>query len=226
MPSHFSHLFQPIRIGKKEAPNRVMRLATSTNSGKGGLATAATTAIYRPPARGGTGLVVTESMRVHPSNLGRNANALLMFRKEIIPSIAQLANAVHEEGSLVFVQLNHGGRQFHGAQAPNIWAPSAIACPHSGAIPHEMSKREIREMVEGFAKTARNVQEAGCDGIEIHGAQGHLIQEFISAFSNQRTDEYGGSLENRLRLSREIISAIRDATHPDFIVGYRMGVEE
>jgi hypothetical protein len=89
-----------------------------------------------------------------------------------------------------------------------------------------MTKGEIREMVEGFAKTARNVQEAGCDGIEIHGAQGHLIQEFISAFSNQRTDEYGGSLENRLRLSREIISAIRDATSPDFIVGYRMGVEE
>ena len=226
MATPFPHLFQPIRIGSKQSRNRVMRLATSTNSGKAGLATEVTTAIYRRLARGGTGLIVSESMRVHPSNLGRNSNALLMYRKEVIPSIAQLANAAHEEGSLFVIQLNHGGRQFHGAQAPNIWAPSAIACPHSGAIPHQMTKSEIRELVQGFAKAARNAQEAGCDGIEVHGAQGHLIQEFVSAFSNQRDDEYGGSLENRLRFSREIISAVREATNPEFIVGYRMGVEE
>ncbi len=203
-----------------------MRLATGTASGKGGVATDATVAIYRRLARGGSGLIVTESTRVHPSNAGHTAAALVTFRREIIPSFAQLAHAVHEEGALLVVQLNHGGRQFHGATAGNLWAPSAIACPHSGAIPHAMSKREIAEVVAGFVMAARNAREAGCDGVEIHGGQGHLIQQYVSAFSNQRSDEYGGSLENRLRFSREIISAVRDATGPDFIVGYRMGVEE
>jgi len=226
MTNSFPHLFSPIRIGAKQSRNRVMRLATSTNSGKGGLATDVTYAIYRRLARGGTGFVVTESMRVHPSNTGRNANAMLMYEREIIPSIAKLAQAVHDEGSLMVVQLNHGGRQFHGNSAANLWAPSPIACPHSGAIPHAMTRDEIAEVVAGFVKASLHAQEAGCDGVEIHGAQGHLIQEFVSAFSNQRTDEYGGSLENRLRFSREIISSVRDKVRPDFIVGYRMGVEE
>ena len=226
MSPYFPHLFQPIRIGTRQSPNRVMRLATSTNTGKNGVATDETVAIYRRLARGGSGVVVSESMRVHPSNLGRNSNALLCYRKEMIPSLADVAQAVQAEGSLFIVQLNHGGRQHHGAASPSLWAPSAIACPHSGGIPHEMTKTEIAELVAGFALAASHAEQAGCDGIEIHGAQGHLIQEFVSAFSNQRHDEYGGSLENRLRLVREIAFAVRARVGADFIVGYRMGVEE
>ena len=226
MSPHFPHLFQPIRIGTREAPNRVMRLATTTNTGKNGIATDHTVAVYRRIARGGSGIVVTESTRVHPSNTGRNDNAMLFYRKDIVPSIAQVAQAVQAEGALFIVQLNHGGRQHHGSNTPTLWGPSAIACPHSGGIPHQMTKSEIAEVVAGFALAASHAKQAGCDGIEIHGAQGHLIQEFVSAFSNRRDDEYGGSLENRLRFTREIIAAVRDRVGPDFIVGYRMGVEE
>jgi NADPH-dependent 2,4-dienoyl-CoA reductase/sulfur reductase-like enzyme len=89
-----------------------------------------------------------------------------------------------------------------------------------------MTGAEVRDVIAGFVTSAIHARSAGLDGVEVHGAQGHLIQEFVSPFSNQRTDEYGGSLENRLRFTRDTLRGIRDACGPDFIVGYRMGIEE
>lgn len=221
----FPHLFTPIRIGPRLCRNRICRLATSTNSGANGLATDLTVAMHRRVAAGGAGLIVSESMRVHSSNRGRSFSFVL-YRPEVIPSLRRVADAVHEEGALFIAQLNHGGRQHHGNEHPTLWAPSAVACPHSGGIPHAMDRTEIREVVEGFATAAANAREAGCAGIEIHGAQGHLIQEFLSPMSNRRSDDYGGSLINRVRFASEILSAVRDRVGPDFIVGYRMGIEE
>ena len=225
MSSPFPRLFEPVRIGSRQARNRIMRLATTTNTGENGAATERTVALYRRIARGGAGVVVTESMRVHPSNAGRQ-HAMLLYRKEIVPGLQRVAEAVRAEGALFLVQLNHGGRQHHGNEIPTLWAPSAIACPHSGGVPHEMTKAEIADVVQGFATAALHARQAGCDGVEIHGAQGHLIQEFVSPFSNRRQDDYGGDLENRLRFAREIIAAVREKVGRDFIVGYRMGVEE
>ncbi|MBI2227304.1 MAG: FAD-dependent oxidoreductase, partial [Betaproteobacteria bacterium] len=148
------------------------------------------------------------------------------YRKEIVPGLQTLAEAVHAEGALLIAQLNHGGRQHHASEIPTLWAPSAIACPHSGGVPHAMTRAEIAEVVAGFATAALNAKLGGLDGVEIHGAQGHLIQQFVSPFSNQREDEYGGSLENRLRFAKEIIAAVRAQAGADFIVGYRMGVDE
>jgi len=225
MNPNFPRLFEPIRIGRREARNRIMRLATTTNTGEDGVATERTVALYRRIARGGAGIIVTESMRVHPSNAGRD-HAMLLYRKEIVPSLARVAEATRAEGAIFIAQLNHGGRQHHANEIPTLWAPSALACPHSGGIPHEMTKAEIADVVKGFATAALNAREAGCDGVEIHGAQGHLIQEFVSLFSNKRQDEYGGSLDNRLRFAREIIASVRDRVGSDVIVGYRMGVDE
>ncbi len=225
MVSHFPHLFQPIRIGSKQSRNRIMRLATLTNTFEGGMATERTVAMYRRVAHGGTGIIVGEGMRVHVSNSGPGHN-MQLYRKESVPSLARLAQAVHAEGALLIAQLNHGGRQHHGSGTPTMWAPSAVACPASGGVPHQMSKAEIAQVVAGFATAALHAEQAGCDGVEIHGAQGHLIQQFVSPFSNKREDEYGGSLENRLRFTREIISSIREKVAADFVVGYRMGYEE
>jgi len=225
MNAHFPRLFEPLRIGAKVARNRVMRLATTTNTAANGLVHARTVALYRSIARGGTGIVVTESMRVHASNAGRDA-AMLCYRKEIVPGLQTLAEAVHAEGALLIAQLNHGGRQHHASEIPTLWGPSAIACPHSGGVPHAMTRAEIAEVVAGFATAALNAKLGGLDGVEIHGAQGHLIQQFVSPFSNAREDEYGGSLENRLRFAKEIIAAVRGEAGADFIVGYRMGVDE
>ena len=221
----FPRLFTPIAIGNRTARNRVMRLGTTTNTGANGVATERTVAFYRALASGGVGTVVTESMRVHPSNGGRDA-ALLLYRAETVPSLKPVVAAVRAEGALIVAQLNHGGRQHHADNPPTLWAPSAVACPHSGGIPHAMSAGEIADVVRGFATTAGHARDAGFDGVEIHGAQGHLIQEFLSPFSNRRDDAYGGSFERRLRFLREIASAVRERVGREFIVGYRMGVEE
>ena len=187
-------LFQPLRLGHKQTRNRIMRLATTTNTGANGVATARTMALYTRIARGGSGIVVTESMRIHKSHSGNNEHALRLYDKDIVSSLGQLARAVQAEGALLIAQMNHGGRQHNSSIPPTLTAPSAVACPYSGGIPHQMSKADIAEVVAGFATSALHARQSGCDGVEIHGAQGHLIQEFVSSFSNTRDDEYGGSL--------------------------------
>ncbi|MBI4082185.1 MAG: FAD-dependent oxidoreductase, partial [Candidatus Lambdaproteobacteria bacterium] len=225
MAESYSHLFSPIRLGAKQVPNRVMRLATTTNLGENHQVSERLLGHYRAIAQGGAGSIVTESTRIHPAERAREG-ALYLFQREVIPGLRRLADTVHGEGALLFVQLNHGGRQHHSALIPNLVAPSAIACPHSGGVPHELTLAEVEDMIASFIRAALHAREGGCDGVEIHGAQGHLIQEFLSPFSNRRTDEYGGSFENRLRFARRIIQGVREKTGRDFVVGYRLGVEE
>ena len=226
MSSSFPRLFEPIRIGSRESRNRIVRLATTSGTGENGVVGDRMIAFYRRVAQGGTGMVVTEGMRVHRTNSAR-AGGILLYIKEVLPGYTRLAQAVHDEGALLIAQLNHSGRQHHHSDIPTtIWAPSAVACPYSGGVPHAVSKAEIADVVAGFATAAMHAWQSGCDGVEIHGGQGHLIQEFISPYSNKRDDEYGGSMENRLRFVSEIIRAVREKTAPDFIVGLRMGYEE
>lgn len=221
----FAHLFKPIRIGEREARNRIMRLATLTNTIQNGKVTEHTLALYRRVARGGSGVVVTEGMRIHRSSTG-HGHSLQLYVEGTLDSVRQLAKTVQDEGALLIAQLNHNGRQHHGTGSPTLWAPSAIACPRSGGMPHAMTREEIAELVEGFAEGAARAREGGCDGVELHGAQGHLIMQFVSPYSNRREDEYGGSMENRLRFPLEILTRVREKAGDDFIVGYRMGVEE
>ena len=225
MSSHYPLLFSPIRLGPRQARNRVMRLATTCNLAERGQVGDRMLAFYRGIAAGGAGTIVTEALRVHPSARG-GGSSIAMFSPDVVPGLRRLAEVVQTEGALLIAQLNHGGRQHHAHQIPTLWAPSDIACPHSGGVPHEMSGDEVRELIAGFVRAAVHAREAGLDGVEIHGAQGHLIQEFISPFSNQRNDEYGGSFENRLRFAREIIRGVREAVGRDFVIGFRQGVEE
>jgi 2,4-dienoyl-CoA reductase-like NADH-dependent reductase (Old Yellow Enzyme family) len=135
------------------------------------------------------------------------------------------AGGVVRRGALLIAQLNHGGRQHFSRRVPTLWAPSALACPRSGGVPHEMTPAEIEDVIEGFVRSAVHAREAGLDGVEVHGAQGHLVGRSFH-LRNQRTDEWGGSFENRLRFPRRIIQAVRDRVGRDVMVGYRLGVEE
>jgi 2,4-dienoyl-CoA reductase (NADPH2) len=120
-----------------------------------------------------------------------------------------------------------GGRQHLASRVvPYLVAPSAIPCPRSGGVPHALTTREVQETIETYIMCAVHCIEAGMDGVEIHGAQGHLIQQFLSPFTNRREDQYGGSPENRMRFAREILEGVRRRLGPKAIVGYRMGVEE
>ncbi len=223
--SRFPALFSPVAIGAQTSKNRVMRVATTSNLAEQGRVGARMLAFYRTVAEGGAGVVVSEAMRLHPLE-GVVPHALPLFDPAVVPGLRRISDAIHEQGALFVVQLNQGGRQHLGRRVGTLVAPSAIACPRSGGTPHEMSTREVAEMVEYFVAAAVHARDAEADGVEIHGAQGHLIGQFVSPFSNQRDDRYGGSLENRLRFALEIIAGARRRLGDGVVIGYRMGVEE
>ncbi len=226
MNAHFPQLFTPIAIGSKSAKNRIMRVATTANLADGNTVGERVLAFYRTVAKGGTGTIVTEAMRMTAQE-PFGPSALVIFDRSSIEGLKRIADVCHAEGALLIGQLNMGGRQHLASRVmPFTIAPSAIACPRSGGVPHELSTREVKETIENYVMCAVHCIEAGMDGVEIHGAQGHLIQQFTSPYTNKRSDEYGGNSENRLRFAREILQQVRKRIGRQHIVGYRMGVAE
>jgi 2,4-dienoyl-CoA reductase-like NADH-dependent reductase (Old Yellow Enzyme family) len=226
MTTPYPALFQPIRIGPRDAKNRIMRVATTANLADRNRAGERVLAFYRTLARGGVGTIVTEALRADPLD-PFGPGAVTIFDRGGLDGLRRVADVCHEEGALLIGQLYMGGRQHLASRVvPHLIAPSAIPCPRSGGVPHELTTREVKETVETYIMCAAHCVEAGMDGVEIHGAQGHLIQQFLSPFTNRRNDEYGGSTENRMRFAREILEGVRHRIGPDVIVGYRMGAEE
>jgi 2,4-dienoyl-CoA reductase-like NADH-dependent reductase (Old Yellow Enzyme family) len=226
MPTPFPHLFSPIQLGPLRAKNRVMRLATTSNLADGNHVGPRQLAFYETVAKGGAGTIVTESLRMFPQDTFP-AGAIAIHDRAALPGLRKLSAACHASGALLLGQLNSGGRQHTASRIPGwMIAPSAIACPRSGGVPHELTLPEIKDVIDTYAQCAANCIEAGMDGVEVHGAQGHLIGQFLSPFTNHRTDAYGGSPEKRLRFAIEILEKVRTRVGPEAIVGYRMGVEE
>lgn len=221
-------VFTPIRIGAREVRNRlVMASVTSALGDHSGAATERNAAFLERRARGGVGMVISEAMHVHPtSNIGYNM--LAIHDDRYIEPLARVARAVQRHGARIIGQIVHVGRQWHSAYSRQAQvAPSA-----SDAFPvwleqaHELEVEEIGQIVQAFGAAARRLVEAGFDGVEIHGAHGFLIQQFISPLANQRNDAYGGSLEHRLRFPLEVIDAVRQNVDADTIVGYKLSAEE
>ena len=136
-------------------------------------------------------------------------------------------DAVHDAGAKIFCQLLHNGRQVdgHESRMPS-WYPSALVKPGSPDATHEMSRGDIDEVLDGFVRAARICRDGGFDGVEVHAAHGYLLQAFLSPATNRRSDEYGGSVENRVRLVRAILQAIRAELGDDFVVGARVTGDE
>jgi 2,4-dienoyl-CoA reductase-like NADH-dependent reductase (Old Yellow Enzyme family)/thioredoxin reductase len=221
-----SLLFSPLSLGAKVAKNRVMRLPTISNLAEKSSVSDAMAAHVARISRGGVGVIVTEGMAVHASSV-RGDKLVAAFRPETVPGLRRLGEAAHAEGALCIVQLLHGGRQHHSSRGlPLLWGPSPVACDYSGGVPHEISRHEVDDLVHGFGTTASHVMAAGLDGVEVHGAQGYLLQQFMSPLSNRRDDEYGGSFENRMRFPLRVLAVVRDAVGPTGIVGYRLAVDE
>jgi 2,4-dienoyl-CoA reductase (NADPH2) len=202
-----------------------MRVATTTNLAESGRVGERMLAFYRNVAEGGAGIIVSEAARLHPLE-GVVPHAIALFDPGVVPGLRRISDAIHEQGALLIMQLNQGGRQHLARRVGTLIAPSDIACPRSGGTPHRLSTREVEEMVEHFIAGAVNARDADADGVEVHGAQGHLIGQFVSPFSNHRDDRYGGSLQNRLRFPIEILEGVRKRLGDQAIIGYRMAVEE
>lgn len=209
-------LFQPIRINKLEVPNRILMPAMHLNMAKNYQVTDRLVDFYAERARGGAGLIcvgyaTVDEQSGSPGNIGAHDDAFL-------EGLSRLAEAIRKNGSLSAVQLNHAGRYnpsvFMGGKQPV--APSPVPSRLTGETPRELTVEEIQTLVDRFAQAARRVKEAGFDAVEILCGTGYLISEFLSPLTNRRTDEYGGSLNGRMRFGLEVICAVRDAVGPDF----------
>jgi len=209
-------LFQPITINGMVVKNRITMPAMHTNMSSDFYVTDKMTAFYAERAKGGVGMITVGYATV--DGLAGAPLCLGAHDDRYIPGLRQLAEAIQNNGAKALVQINHGGRyvqsQAIGGQQPV--APSAIASRLTGEVPREMTREDIKVVISSFAAAARRVKKAGYDGVEVLCGTGYLISEFLSPLTNQRSDEYGGSLENRIRFGCEIISAIRQEVGPDY----------
>ena len=220
-------LFTPMKIGKIEIPNRLVVSPMVTDyCNQDGTATERYIAYHEAKAKGGWGLIITEDYAVDPSGKGFSCVAGL-WNDSQIASHAELTRRVHQYKSKIFAQIYHCGRQTASAiTGCQPLAPSPVPCPTMQELPKELPVDEIEKIVGQFGDTALRAKKAGFDGIEIHGAHGYLISEFMSPYSNKRTDEYGGHLLNRMRFPLKIVADIRAKCGKDFGVGFRISCDE
>ncbi|MBW7922816.1 MAG: FAD-dependent oxidoreductase [Rubellimicrobium sp.] len=222
----FPSLFQPIRLGSVEIRNRfVFQPHFTALGGRDGVPSDDHVAYHEERAIGGAGLIVFESQAIHPSGKmsRRFVNA---WDPTVVPALARVTGAVHRHGAKIFSQLTHGGHTSLEHPPHLLWAPTQMPEPSSHFSTKALDADDIRAVVEGFAASARNAMDAGFDGIEIKIAHDGLLRSFASPFFNRRTDAYGGSFENRMRLSMEVLEAIRRMIGDGVPLGVRLCVQE
>jgi len=215
-------VFEPGKIGKLDIKNRLIVSAMSSHLGNDdGTPNEEVTCYLEAKVRGGWGLVFTEDLGV-TADAGSDPVVGSLWNDEQIPAWTETVRRVHAAGGLMGAQIYHAGRQRSlKAYATHPVAPSALKEPTVPYVPRALEISEIREVVKAFGECARRVKECGFDCVEIHGAHGYLLNQFMSTFSNKRTDEYGGTLINRMRFPLEVVAAVREAVGPDFPVVFR-----
>lgn len=224
------HLFEPFRQGSLSLRNRiVMAPMCMYVAGTDGVATDWHLVHYGTRAMGGVGLIITEATAVEPR--GRISEGDLgLWNDQQAEALARIARFAHERGAAFSIQLAHAGRKawtFKKGRGPEAAvAPSAIPFDDDWVRPQELDRAGIDRVVAAFGAAARRAAELGCDSVEIHSAHGYLLHEFLSPLTNRRTDEYGGSLENRSRLLRRVFEAVREAFPADRPVWVRISATD
>ena len=221
--SMLKKVFEPIKIKNMNLKNRLVVSAMSSHLGReDGTPNEAVFAYLDAKVRGEWGLIFTEDLGV-TQDAGCDPVVGSLWNDAQIPAWADLVQRIHAHGGVIAAQIYHAGRERTLKVWP-IWpvAPSAIREPAMSYVPRELTAEEIHGIVKAFADAARRCVLCGFDMVEIHGAHGYLVNSFMSAFSNHRTDEYGGSLLNRMRFPLEIVAAVRQAVGPDYPICFRM----
>ncbi len=236
-----SRLWEPFRIGQMELRNRIVMPPMGTNyAGEEGYVTERLKSYYEARARGGAGLIIIENTNIHPA--GRTvSNHLEISDDKFIAGLSELVDRIHQHGAKAAIQIGHGGRRASSrVTGVQPVAPSAISGMHPMAypasrrateVPRVLTIEEIADIITVFTKAAERAKKAGFDGVEIHGAHGYLLSQFLSRSSNKRNDIYGGNQKNRARFLCEVIASAREALGNDFPVwcrinGKEFGVEE
>jgi 2,4-dienoyl-CoA reductase-like NADH-dependent reductase (Old Yellow Enzyme family) len=221
-----SILFTPGKIGTLEIPNRLIRSATAERmADEAGRPREQYYDFYRELAAGGVGLIITGHMYVHPSGKC-HPEMTGVYSDDLLPGLAKLADVIHTKGGKVVGQINHGGMQCSKEAVDGTIAPSAIKTEFLQQPNREMAVDEIEMLIEAFAQAALRVKEAGFDGLQLHGAHGYLINQFLSPFVNQRQDAWGGDFERRTRFLREVVKAVRAQVGPTYPVLIKFGMQD
>ena len=229
MSEKYSALFQPFKIGKMELKNRLVVPPMGTGfANDDGSVSEQLIKYHERRAMGGFGLIIVEVSAIDGDRGLGSGHQLRIDHDGLIPGFKKLADTVHKYGTKLAVQAYHPGRStfpfLMGGKAPV--APSDVPDPIYRQVPHALTIDEIKDLVEKFAQGARRVKEAGCDAAEFHGAHGYLISEFMSAYANKRTDEYGGGFEGFLRFPLEIVKRARELVGPEFPLLFRISADE
>ena len=219
-------LFSPFKIRDVELHNRLVFQPHFTALGTlDGQPTDAHVAYHEERARGGVALIIFESQAIHPT--GKMSRRFInAWDPAVIPLLRNITDAVHAHGTKIISQLTHAGHTSLEHPPHIMWAPTQMPEPSSHFSTKAMDEDDIRTVIDGFAVSARNAVEAGFDGIEIKVAHDGLLRSFASPFFNHRVDRYGGSFENRMRLSLEVLEAIKKETGETYPVGVRICLNE
>jgi len=217
----------PLTVKNTTFKNRVVLPPIQTNyAAPDGETTERHIDFHRNIAKNNVGLTIVGATGINPfSRLG--ANALCLYEPRQVRSGRALFEAIEKAGSVPGIQINHGGRVMDPRLAGDrLVGPSAIPSPGAPNTPHALTTDEVEEIIEQFIRAGENAKEAGARMVELHGAHSFLLNQFLSPVANQRTDQYGGSTENRARIVRGILVGLRNAVGDDFVLGLRMSVDE
>jgi 2,4-dienoyl-CoA reductase-like NADH-dependent reductase (Old Yellow Enzyme family) len=221
-------LFEPYNLAGIELKNRIVRSATyEKRADVDGFVTGSMIELYKDLAKGGVGLIITGNALVHIS--GRTVPQMICIHNDhYIEKLKRLVDAVHRHDGKIAMQLVHGGRQCFpallGGERPI--APSEVYDPSTKIAPREMSNEEIWEIIESFANAARRAMYAGFDGVQIHGAHGYLVSEFLSPHTNRREDYWGGDEERRFHFLEEVYKAMRKEVGANYPILIKMNADD
>ncbi len=220
-------LWSPLRLGPVTVKNRIVFSAHLTNyATQDGMPSEQHAAYYAARAAGGAGLIITEEHSTHPTDWPYE-KLIHGFNHDVITGYRLITDAVHRHRTPIFAQINHNGGQASSmySRLP-VWAPSAVADPLFREVPKAVSANEIADIVASYADVAQRCAEGGFDGVELQCSHSSIVRGFLSPATNRRTDEYGGSLENRARLLLEIVDAVRGALGTGLALGVRLCGDE
>lgn len=228
MSTEFPRLLSPIALGTRTLKNRICCSAHADALAEDGIPSERTIRYYEAKAKGGCGFIMCfGSASVHPSSPVRDWNGVELFEDRVIPHLARFAEAMHRHGAPCVAQITHRGRRGRTVGTwGRLYGPSAVREPNHRETPHAMDRQTIAEFTRAFADAAARLQRGGFDGCEVMASHGHLLDQFWTPTANRRGDEYGGSLDNRLRFTVEVLQAIRERVGSDFIVGIRLSGDD
>ena len=226
----FQKILEPITIKNVTIRNRIVMPAMNTNmASHDGFATKQLTDYYAERAKGGVGLIIVSAAAVD-KNARKRTGGLLLDEDKYKENLRLLVETIHSHGSRVFQQLNHNGRLLSSMSSGTFRirpvAPSPLPHPVTGEIPKELTQEDILDLIDKFGNAALRAKDAGFDGVELHGAHGYLLNQFLSPYTNKRLDMYGGNLEGRQRFPLEVLRNVRKKVGESFLISYRLSAEE